>query len=140
MKKELITHLLPVLLSMLVLAFFSVLADENNSTNQTDTTPVNATPVNTTPVNITFADGEEADGETGNPGDVSASRDGAGYDISGLYADAGRLSAGFSGSSIEASGKNQSPSVVMSFSDRSSVSGFIKNFMKSFHYESGTDL
>jgi len=135
MKKELITRLLPVLLSVLVLAFFPVLADESKSTNQTNTTPVNATPVNETPANIT-----SADGETGNPGDVSASRDGAGYDISGLYADAGRLSAGFSGSSIEASGKNQSPSVVMSFSDRSSVSGFIKNFMKSFHYESGTDL
>jgi len=135
MKKELITRLLPVLLSVLVLAFFPVLADENNNTNQTNTTPVNATPVNETPVNIT-----SADGETGNPGDVSASIDGAGYDISGLYADAGRLSTGFSGSSIEASGNNQSPSVVMSFSDRSSVSGFIKNFMKSFHYESGTEL
>ena len=135
MKKELITRLLPVLLSVLVLAFFPVLADESKSTNQTNTTPFNATPVNETPANIT-----SADGETGNPGDVSASIDGAGYDISGLYADAGRLSAGFSGSSIEASGKNQSPSVVMSFSDRSSVSGFIKNFMKSFHYESGTEL
>ena len=135
MKKELITRLLPVLLSVLVLAFFPVLADESKSTNQTNTTPVNATPVNETPANIT-----SADGETGNPGDVSASIDGAGYDISGLYADAGRLSTDFSGSSIEASGKNQSPSVVMSFSDRSSVSGFIKNFMKSFHYESGTDL
>lgn len=135
MKKELITRLLPVLLSVLVLAFFPVLADESKSTNQTNTTPVNATPVNETPVNIT-----SADGETGNPGDVSASIDGAGYDISGLYADAGRLSTDFSGSSIEASGNNQSPSVVMSFSDRSSVSGFIKNFMKSFHYESGTEL
>lgn len=135
MKKELITHLLPVLLSVLVLAFFPVLADESKSTNQTNTTPVNATPVNETPANIT-----SADGETGNPGDVSASIDGAGYDISGLYADAGRLSTDFSGSSIEASGNNQSPSVVMSFSDRSSVSGFIKNFMKSFHYESGTEL
>jgi hypothetical protein len=135
MKKELITRLLPVLLSVLVLAFFPVLADESKSTNQTNTTPVNATPVNETPANIT-----SADGETGNPGDVSASIDGAGYDISGLYADAGRLSTGFSGSSIEASGNNQSPSVVMSFSDRSSVSGFIKNFMKSFHYESGTEL
>jgi hypothetical protein len=135
MKKELITRLLPVLLSVLVLAFFPVLADESKSTNQTNTTPVNATPVNETPANIT-----SADGETGNPGDVSASIDGAGYDISGLYADAGRLSTDFSGSSIEASGNNQSPSVVMSFSDRSSVSGFIKNFMKSFHYESGTDL
>lgn len=135
MKKELITRLLPVLLSVLVLAFFPVLADESKSTNQTNTTPVNATPVNETPANIT-----SADGETGNPGDVSASRDGAGYDISGLYADAGRLSTDFSGSSIEASGNNQSPSVVMSFSDRSSVSGFIKNFMKSFHYESGTEL
>ncbi|HPY61049.1 MAG TPA: hypothetical protein PLG55_10050 [Methanospirillum sp.] len=135
MKKELITRLLPVLLSVLVLAFFPVLADESKSTNQTNTTPVNATPVNETPANIT-----SADGETGNPGDVSASIDGAGYDISGLYADAGRLSTDFSGSSIEASGNNQSPSVVMSFSDRSSVSGFIKNFMKSFHYESGTEL
>ena len=135
MKKELITRLLPVLLSVLVLAFFPVLADESKSTNQTNTTPVNATPVNETPANIT-----SADGETGNPGDVSASIDGAGYDISGLYADAGRLSTDLSGSSIEASGNNQSPSVVMSFSDRSSVSGFIKNFMKSFHYESGTEL
>ncbi|HQB99019.1 MAG TPA: hypothetical protein PKX11_00525 [Methanospirillum sp.] len=135
MKKELITRLLPVLLSVLVLAFFPVLADESKSTNQTNTTPVNATPVNETPAIIT-----SADGETGNPGDVSASIDGAGYDISGLYADAGRLSTDFSGSSIEASGNNQSPSVVMSFSDRSSVSGFIKNFMKSFHYESGTEL
>ena len=135
MKKELITRLLPVLLSVLVLDFFPVLADESKSTNQTNTTPVNATPVNETPANIT-----SADGETGNPGDVSASIDGAGYDISGLYADAGMLSTDFSGSSIEASGNNQSPSVVMSFSDRSSVSGFIKNFMKSFHYESGTEL
>ena len=135
MKKELITRLLPVLLSVLVLAFFPVLADESKSTNQTNTTPVNATPVNETPANTT-----SADGETGNPGDVSASIDGAGYDISGLSADAGRLSTDFSGSSIEASGNNQSPSVVMSFSDRSSARGFLKNFLNYIHYESGTEL
>ena len=63
------------------------------------------------------------------------------YDISAKdYAVAGKISSGFSGSSIEGSESNQSPSVVMSFSDKSSVSGFIHNFMKSFQYESGVDL
>ena len=56
------------------------------------------------------------------------------------YATAGRVSTGFSGSSITGSGDSQTPASVVHFSDKSSVSGFIKNFMKSFHYESGVNL
>lgn len=55
----------------------------------------------------------------------------------GKYATVGRIGSSFSGSSISASGDNQSPSVEMSFSDKSSVSGYISNFMKSFNYISG---
>lgn len=56
------------------------------------------------------------------------------------YATAGRISTGISGSSITGSGDGQIPASVVHFSDKSSVSGFIKNFMKSFQYESGVDL
>ena len=48
------------------------------------------------------------------------------------YATAGRISTGISGSSITGSGDGQTPASVVHFSDKSSVSGFIKNFMKSF--------
>lgn len=56
------------------------------------------------------------------------------------YATAGRISTGISGSSITGSGDGQTPASVVHFSDKSSVSGFIKNFIKSFQYESGVDL
>jgi hypothetical protein len=54
--------------------------------------------------------------------------------------DAATISTDFSGSSLQTPPDNQSPAEVMSFVDRSLVSGFITNFVKSFHYESGTDL
>lgn len=113
-------------LSMILLVSYPVLADENNSFNQTNQTLVN---------NTSLEKGIEY------PDDGLMATDGLDYGMSAQgYADAGRISTGFSGSSVEARGNNQSPSVVMSFSDKSSVNGFIKNFMKSFHYESGTDL
>lgn len=111
---------------MIFLLSVPVLADDGNVTNQTNLTAGNETPM---------AEGIEY------PEDGLKAAEGLDYGISAQgYADVGRISTGFSGSPIEARGNNQSPSVVMSFSDKSSVSGFIKNFMKSFHYESGTDL
>ena len=113
-------------ISMIFLLSVPVLADDGNVTNQTNLTAGNETPM---------GEGIEY------PEDGLKAAEGLDYGISAQgYADVGRISTGFSGSSIEARGNNQSPSVVMSFSDKSSVSGFIKNFMKSFHYESGTDL
>jgi len=111
---------------MICMISVPVLADEGNSSNQTNLTSWNETPM---------IEGLEY------PEDGLKTAEGLDYGISAQgYADVGRVSTGFSGSSLEARGNNQSPSVVMSFSDKSSVSGFIKNFMKSFHYESGTDL
>lgn len=74
---------------------------------------------------------------TGNesPDTVSSS-----LDFSGNYANAGQLSTEFSGASTEATGNSQIPAAEISFSDKSSVSGFIKQFVKSFRYESGIDL
>ncbi len=113
-------------LSLIVLVSYLVLADENSTVNLTNQTLVNST---------SQEEGIEY------PDDGLMATEGLDYGMSAQgYADAGRISTGFSGSSVEARGNNQSPSVVMSFSDKSSVSGFIKNFMKSFHYESGTDL
>lgn len=113
-------------LSMILLVSYPVLADENSTVNLTNQTQVNST---------SLEEGIEY------PDDGLMATEGLDYGMSAQgYADAGRISTGFSGSSVEARGNNQSPSVVMSFSDKSSVSGFIKNFMKSFHYESGTDL
>jgi len=43
----------------------------------------------------------------------------------------------FGGSIMEARGKNQEPSATNSWKDSSSVSGGIKNFQKTFNYESG---
>ncbi|MCA1917303.1 hypothetical protein [Methanospirillum hungatei] len=113
-------------LCLIYLISVPVLADDGNSSNQTNLTSGNETPM---------IEGIEY------PEDGFRAAEGLDYGISAQgYADVGRVSTGFSGSSLEARGTNQSPSVVMSFSDKSSVSGFIKNFMKSFHYESGTDL
>lgn len=120
------SRFLILFISMIFLLSVPVLADDGNVTNQTNLTTENEK---------TMADGIEY------PEDGLKAAEGLDYGISAQgYADVGRISTGFSGSSIEARGDNQSPSVVMSFSDKSSVSGFIKNFMKSFHYESGTDL
>jgi len=120
------SRFLILFISMIFLLSVPVLADDGNVTNQTNLTAGNETPM---------AEGIEY------PEDGLKAAEGLNYGISAQgYADVGRISTGFSGSSIEARGNNQSPSVVMSFSDKSSVSGFIKNFMKSFHYESGTDL
>lgn len=120
------SRFLILFISMIFLLSVPVLADDGNVTNQTNLTAGNETPM---------AEGIEY------PEDGLKAAEGLDYGISAQgYADVGRISTGFSGSSIEARGNNQSPSVVMSFSDKSSVSGFIKNFMKSFHYESGTDL
>ena len=120
------SRFLILFISMIFLLSVPVLADDGNVTNQTNLTTENET---------TMAEGIEY------PEDGLKAAEGLDYGISAQgYADVGRISTGFSGSSIEARGDNQSPSVVMSFSDKSSVSGFIKNFMKSFHYESGTDL
>jgi hypothetical protein len=58
-------------------------------------------------------------------------------DMKGKSASGGRLGSQFSGSSIIASGSDQSPAVIITFSDKSSVSGNITNFVKSFNYESG---
>lgn len=58
----------------------------------------------------------------------------------GLYADGGGISTSISGSSVDARGTGQNPSAEVTFSDKSAVSGLIKNFMKSFHWESGVDL
>lgn len=58
-------------------------------------------------------------------------------DMDGKYATGGRLGSQFSGSSIISSGSNQLPAVIMTFSDKSSVSGNITNFIKSFNYQSG---
>ncbi len=113
-------------LSMILLISYPVLADDNSTVNLTNQTMDNST---------ALENGIEY------PDEGLMATEGLDYGISAQgYADAGRISTGFSGSSIEARGNNQSPSGVMSFSDKSSVSGFIKNFMKSFHYESGTDL
>ncbi|HPP76724.1 MAG TPA: hypothetical protein PLA23_00690 [Methanospirillum sp.] len=111
---------------MILLISYPVLADDNSTVNLTNQTMDNST---------ALKNGIEY------PDEGLMATEGLDYGISAQgYADAGRISTGFSGSSIEARGNNQSPSGVMSFSDKSSVSGFIKNFMKSFHYESGTDL
>lgn len=120
------SRFLLLFISMILLLSGPVLADDGNVTNQTNLTSGNETPM---------VEGIEY------PEDGLKAAEGLDYGISAQgYADVGRISTGFSGSSLEARGNNQSPSVVMSFSDKSSVSGFIKNFMKSFHYESGTDL
>jgi len=75
------------------------------------------------------------------PSDKEGILEGINYGLSGEgYADVGGIRTGFSGSSLEAEGDNHSPSVAMSFSDKSAVSGFIKSFMKSFHYESSIDI
>ncbi|MDD3573981.1 hypothetical protein [Methanospirillum sp.] len=126
MKIKQISKILFVLLSILLLTSLTVNANENNTTNQT----------NSTPVNITTLTGDIEYQVEGTPGTKG---DGSKVPVRG-YADAGQLTTGFSGYSIEAGSENQTPSVVMSFSDKSSVSGFIKSYLKSFHYESGTDL
>lgn len=56
------------------------------------------------------------------------------------FSGSGSINSGFSGSTTEGNANNINPSAVMSFSDKNSVSGYIKNFMKSFHYESGVDV
>ena len=120
------SRFLIIFITIILLVSVPVCADDGNITNLTNLTSGNETPM---------AEGIEY------PEEGLKAVDGLDYGISAQgYADVGRISTGFSGSSLEARGNNQSPSVVMSFSDKSSVSGFIKNFMKSFHYESGTDL
>jgi hypothetical protein len=113
-------------ISTLILIGTPIYADEGNVTNITNYSANNETL-------LTSGIKYPSDGLEATEGlDLGVSVQG--------YADAGRISTGFSGSSIEARGDNQTPSVVMTFSDKSSVSGLIKNFMKSFHYESGIDL
>ncbi|PWR75254.1 hypothetical protein ACKUB1_15100 [Methanospirillum stamsii] len=116
-----------IILSLILAGIMQgVLAEESNLTNSTNISVNNLT-------------NGTKDIEYPLNGDELA--EGIEYDISAKdYAVAGKISSGFSGSSIEGSESNQSPSVVMSFSDKSSVSGFIHNFMKSFQYESGVDL
>ncbi|QXO95026.1 hypothetical protein KSK55_00995 [Methanospirillum purgamenti] len=114
------------MISTLILIGTPIYADEGNVTNITNYSANNETL-------LTSGIKYPSDGLEATEGlDLGVSVQG--------YADAGRISTGFSGSSIEARGDNQTPSVVMTFSDKSSVSGLIKNFMKSFHYESGIDL
>ncbi|MCZ2417736.1 MAG: hypothetical protein LC132_09355 [Burkholderiales bacterium] len=49
----------------------------------------------------------------------------------------GTVKTGFAGSIMEARGKSDIPSVTNQWSDKASVSGGIRNFQKSFGYESG---
>ena len=126
MKSNNISLVISFMLAALLLISFPVFADEEVTSNLTNETVGNQT---------TEVSGIEY------PEEGALAAEGLDYGVSVQgYADAGRISTGFSGSSIEARGDNQSPSAVMTFSDKSSVSGLIKNFMKSFHYESGIDL
>lgn len=121
-----IWRVMVIFLSAILVFSLSVQADDENTTALS----------NISESNQTFSgDGIEYPEE----GLQAADEMGYGISVQG-YADVGRVSTGFSGSSLEAGGDSQNPSAVMTFSDKSSVSGFIKNFMKSFHWESGIDI
>lgn len=126
MKYIYIWRVMVIFLSAILFFSLSVQADDENTTVL---------------LNISENNQTSNDGGIEYPEEGLQAADGLDYGISVQgYADVGRVSTGFSGSSIEARGGNQTPSAVMTFSDKSSVSGFIKNFMKSFHWESGIDM
>ena len=52
----------------------------------------------------------------------------------------GTVKTEFAGSIMEARGKSDSPSATNQWSDKTSVSGGIKNFQKTFGYESGVTI
>jgi hypothetical protein len=56
------------------------------------------------------------------------------------FTDSGKFGTDFSISSVSSSGDDQSPAATLTFSDKSSVSGNITKFLKSFTYVSGISV